>query len=211
MSLSTFRRIATGSALLLAAVAGAGPAEAGSPLTAPIEQFNAGLLQAMKAGKSMSFQERYAMLAPIISRSFDLPYLVQSAAGEHWDALSPEQRQAVIDAFRGYATAICAKYFDDYSGERFDIVRETKTSSGDPVVEVKISPGSPSDDAHVLSFVMRQAGAEWKAVDVMMDGMFSLVAVKRSEIRTLLASNGEAGLIASLRQSIARLSDAASR
>jgi hypothetical protein len=45
------------------------PASA-SELTAPIEQLDAGLVQAMKTGKATTFQQRYELLGPLIMRAF---------------------------------------------------------------------------------------------------------------------------------------------
>jgi phospholipid transport system substrate-binding protein len=190
---------------------GALSANAASGPAAAIEQLNANFLQAMKAGKSMSFQQRYALLAPAIERAFDLSFIMQSTTGAHWNSLTPDRRQVLTEAFERYAVSICAAYFADYSGERFEIQPATTNGAGDAVVPVKIVPGDPHDDVHVLGYVMRQANGEWKAIDVMMDGQFSIAAVKRSEIGALLSSDGESGLLARLQRSAAALSDYASR
>jgi ABC-type transporter MlaC component len=186
-------------------------AHAASALTAPIEELNARFLQVMKAGKTMQFQQRYAVLAPTITRVFDLTFLLQSAIGAHWPLLPSEQRTALTEAFRQYAVSLCAAYFDDYSGQRFEIVGETKTSDGDPIVLVKILPGDVQDDVHTLSYVMRQAGSEWKARDVLMDRQISLAEVALAQIRALLSHQGDAGLLARLQQTTAELSHGASR
>jgi len=197
--------------LLAAALLGAtSGAYAASALSIPIEELNARFLQVMKAGKTMQFQQRYAVLGPTIARAFDLPFLLQSAIGAHWALLTPEQRTALIDAFQQYAVSLCAAYFDDYSGQRFEILGETKTSSGDPSILVKILPGDTTDDVHTLSYVMRQVGSEWKAMDVVMDRQISLAALALDQIRALLSNYGHAGLLARLQQTTAELSHRAS-
>ena len=185
-------------------------ARATSALSAPIEELNARFLQVMKAGKTMQFQQRYAVLAPTITRAFDLPFLMQSAIGGHWAALTADQRTALIEAFQQYAVTLCAAYFDDYSGQRFEILGETKTSNGDPSILVKILPGDVTDDVHTLSYVMRQMGSEWKAVDVVMDRQISLAALALDQVRALLSNYGDAGLLARLQQTTAELSRRAS-
>ena len=66
--------------LLAAALLGAtSGAYAASALSTPIEELNARFLQLMKAGKTMQFQQRYAVLGPTIAHAFDLPFLMQSA------------------------------------------------------------------------------------------------------------------------------------
>lgn len=81
---------------------------ASSDLTAPIEQLNAELLKVMKAGKTLTFQQRYDLLAPVMIRAFNLKFIVKSAADERWDALPPTQQQAVLETFQHYAVTMCA-------------------------------------------------------------------------------------------------------
>ena len=181
-------------------------AHAASPVSAPIEELNARLVEVMKAGKTTQFQQRFALLSPTIAHAFDLNFLLQSAMGGHWAPLTPEQRTALTEAFQQYAVSLCAAYFDDYSGERFEVVGETKTSGGDPIVLVKIWPGDPKEDVHTLSYVMRQAGSGWKAMDVVMDRQISMAALALAQIRALLSNHGDAALLARLQQTTAELS-----
>jgi phospholipid transport system substrate-binding protein len=193
--------------LLTAALLGAAScAHAASAVSTPVEELNARFLQIMKAGKTMQFQQRYAVLAPTIKRTFDLTFLMQSAIGAHWALLTGEQRTALIEAFEQYAVSLCAAYFDDYSGQRFEITGEMKTSSGDPSILVKILPGEITDEVHTLSYVMRRVGSEWKAMDVVMDRQISLAALALDQIRALLSNYGDAGLLARLQQTTAELS-----
>ena len=53
---------------------------------------------------------------------------------------------------------------------------------------------------------MRQEGGGWKVVDVLAEGSISRVAAQRSEMRSVLADGGGAGLLVSLRQKTAELS-----
>jgi len=178
-----------------------------SDLTAPIEQLNAGLVKVMKAGKTLTFQQRYDLLAPVIIRVFNLKFIVENAAGERWNALPPTQQEALVETFQHYAVAMCASYFDDYAGERFELLPAAKTEKGDPVVKVKILPGNPSDDVHVLSYTMQKNGSDWQAIDVVMDGFVSFAAVKQAELRAILLSKGPAALLTRLQQLVADLSD----
>src|SRR5262249_29272824 len=186
-------------------------AHAASPVTAPIEELNARLVEVMKTGKTTQFQQRYALLLPTIAHAFDLTFLLQRAMGGHWAPLTPEQQTAFTEALPQYPTSSCASDFDNYSGERFEIVGETKTSGGDPIVLVKIWPGDPKEDVHTLSYVMRQAGSEWKATDVVMDRQISMATLALAQIRALLSNHGDARLLAPLRQTNSELSRPRSR
>ena len=49
-----------------------------------------------------------------------------------------------------------------------------------------------------LNYLMHKSGAEWKIMDVYLDGAISELATRRSEFGAILKSGGPDGLIASL-------------
>jgi hopanoid biosynthesis associated membrane protein HpnM len=183
-----------------------GHSAAASDVTAPIEQLDAGLLQAMKAGKGAPFKQRYDLLAPLISQAVDLDAILQGAI-PGWGSLPPAQQAALKTAFQHYSIATYVSHFDDYGGEHFDL--SPPATGADPVVRVKIVPGKPGDETHVLAYAMRQTTAGWKAVDVKADGSISQVIAQQEEIRSLVKSTGPAGLLARLQQKTAELSGGA--
>jgi phospholipid transport system substrate-binding protein len=195
-------RVALGA---MAALCLAGPAEA-SEVTAPIEQLDAGLLQVMKAGKSAPFQQRYDVLAPLVIRAIDLDAILRGGVGPTWASLSPADQAALKTAFQRYSIATYVAHFDDYAGEKFELY--PPAAGSDPVVKVKIVPGRPSDETHVLGYAMRQAGGGWKAIDVSADSEISQVVAQQEEIRSLVTRSGLAGLLARLQQKTAELSGA---
>jgi hopanoid biosynthesis associated membrane protein HpnM len=181
----------------------AGPAAA-SDVTAPIEQLDAGLLQAMKAGKAAPFKQRYDLLAPLVIRAIDLDAILIGGIGPGWAAVPSDQQAALKTAFQHFSIATYVSHFDDFSGERFDLY--PPAAGGDTVVRVKIVPGKPQDDTHVLGYVMRQTAGQWKAVDVTADSSISQVVAQQEEIRSLFKNSGAAGLLARLQQKTAELS-----
>jgi len=57
-----------------------------------------------------------------------------------------------------------------------------------------------------LDYVMRRGPQGWRAVDVLLDGSISRVAVQRSDFRSLITQGDAGALIASLNKKIADLS-----
>ena len=186
---------------------GIGGAAAASEMTAPIEQLDAGLLQVMKAGKAAPFQQRYNVLAPLVTRAVDLDAILEAGVGPGWASLPPAQQGALSAAFQRFSIATYVANFDDYGGERFELL---PGGAGDPVVRVRIVPG-PGGEAHTLAYAMRQTAAGWKAVDVKADGSISQVVAQQEEIRSLMRSAGAPGLLARLQQKTAELSGGALR
>jgi phospholipid transport system substrate-binding protein len=192
-------------ALVSAALAiGWSRAAIASEVTGPVEQLHAGLIAIMKAGKTATFRQRYEMIAPVVGRIFDLDVILRQAIGPRWASLPLDQQAALGDAFRRYTIASYVANFNDYSGQRFEVVPVVRAVGGDRVVETRIS--IPSGKAHVLDYLMRQEDGGWKVVDVLAEGSISRVAAQRSEMRSVLADSGSAGLLVSLRQKTAELS-----
>jgi phospholipid transport system substrate-binding protein len=172
---------------------------------APIQLLVDGLVEIMKAGPSTPFQQRYATLAPIIDRTFDLSAILQESVGSFWAPLPPQQQAILTDAFRRYTVSSYVNSFDDFNGQRFEISPETRAVGSDQVVETKVIPNR--GDRHELDYVMRQSPAGWRVVDVLADGSISRVAVQRSDFRRLLSRGGAQALAESLRTKSADLSD----
>jgi phospholipid transport system substrate-binding protein len=176
----------------------------GSEMTAPIEQLHSGLIEIMKAGKVAPFRQRYDKIAPVIVGAFDLEVIVRQVVGSRWTALPPDQQAALEDAFRRYTTASYVSNFDDYSGDRFELLPGVVAVGNDRIVNTRIV--TANGQAHVLAYVMRPSAGGWRIVDVLANGSISRVAAQRSEMRSVLSDGGGSGLLVSLRQKTAELS-----
>jgi phospholipid transport system substrate-binding protein len=174
------------------------------PAAAPIASLDAALIDAMKAGHTESFRDRYRALAPVIEQAFDLPQILQVSVGPRWNTLPPATQAQLLEAFRRFTIASYVANFDSYDGERFELLQDTRTVGADRVVETRMVAGNGK--AIRLDYVMRDQGGAWKAVDVLMDGSISRVAVQRSDFRGLLGQGGASELIASLQRKVADLS-----
>ncbi len=177
-------------------------------LAEPIEAFYAALLAAMKAGKSTDFSHRFAIIAPALDRAFDLPVILAVSIGVRWSSLSAEDRAALLEAFRRYTISSYVVRFDNFTGQRFEVLPDVRVAGNDErVLHTRIVP--VSGDPRVLDYLMHQEGRSWKVVDVLLDGSISQVAVQRSDFRRLLAEGGVAALLASLNRKAADLSSGA--
>jgi phospholipid transport system substrate-binding protein len=177
------------------------------PAAAPVAALDAALIEAMKAGRDTPFRDRYAALAPAIERAFDLPAILQVSVGPRWASLAPAIQAQLLHVFRRFTIASYVANFDTYDGERFEILPTTRSIGADQVVETRMVAGN--GETIRLDYVMRDEGGDWKAVDVLMDGSISRVAVQRSDFRGLLGRGGAADLIASLQRKVADLSGGA--
>jgi phospholipid transport system substrate-binding protein len=179
------------------AVPGAGRAQAAGP-AAPIVALNAALRAGMQAGRAVPFAERAARLRPAVERAFDLPAILAASVGPRFGGFSEAGKAALLAAFTAFTVATWASNFDSDGGEVFEVVPQTRASGADLVVTTRIVP--PAGEATRLDYVMRQGEGGWKAVDILLNGTISRVAVQRSDFRSLVAGGDPAPLIESLRR-----------
>ena len=157
------------------------------------------LLTTMRYGPTLGQSGRYARLAPVVDRLFDVPAMARMAVGPTWATLSPAQQQQLIDAFRHYIAATYADRFDSYSGQQLQVTGE-RPYNGDVIVQTKIvkSDGDITD----LDYLMRQNQGSWQISDVYLDGTISQVAIQRSEFHSILRREGVDGLVAALNRKV---------
>jgi phospholipid transport system substrate-binding protein len=174
-------------------------------VAAGIQRLYAALLAVMKAGAAKPFTQRYTALAQPVAQALDLPAILQVAVGPAWAALPAAQQSALQAAFQKYSVATYVSQFDSYNGERLEVLPGLRTlPNGQPVLHSEIV--SSSGDTHAIDYVMRQTPEGWKAVDVLLDGTISRVAVLRSDFRRLLARGGPTELTNFLQQKATDLS-----
>ncbi|GAC1342040.1 MAG: hypothetical protein NVSMB18_15320 [Acetobacteraceae bacterium] len=197
--MSLTRRAALVAGLALPFAARAADPEA----AAPIQALTQALLATMRAGKSVPFPQRYAALAPVVERAFDLPAILQVSVGPRWASIPAAQQVALLDAFRKFTVSSYVANFSEFNGERIELVAENRTVGADQVVGTRIAPanGEPTR----IDYVMRRGTGGWRAVDVLLNGSISQVAVNRSDWRSALGSGAEP-LIDNLRRKVADLS-----
>ncbi len=173
-----------------------------------VTALNAGLLAQMKSGRAVPFATRYAQLAPLIERVFDLPAILRASVGLRWARLAQDDQTQLLDAFRSYTVSSYVANFDHDSGERFVTLPAQRSVGEQVVVATQIVPlsGAPTRIDYVLRPEKGESGVLWKAIDVMLDGSISRVAVQRSEFYGLLRNGGVANLIGTLRRKTADLS-----
>lgn len=171
--------------------------------TVPIAALNAALRAGMKAGRASPFATRAANLRPAVERAFDLSAILQASVGPRFAGFAEPAQRALLEAFTAFTVATWVANFDIDGGETFELTPQTRASGSDEVVSTRIVPAS--GEATRLDYVMRKLAGGWKAVDILLNGTISRVAVQRSDFRSLVAGGDPAPLLASLRSRAAGL------
>ena len=173
-----------------------GYGESADPAASRINSLYDALLDTMKQAKQLGLKGRYDKLAAVLAKSYDLASMSRIAVGQSWSTLSAPQQLAIVNAFTRMTTATYATRFDDFSGEQFEILQTVDQPNGDKIVKTRIiqSNGKPV----ALNYSMRKTGADWKIVDVYLDGTISELASRRAEFGAILKSGGPDALVSSL-------------
>jgi phospholipid transport system substrate-binding protein len=195
--------------LPLVLVAGGANAQSAPAGGAPgtISQFYVVLLQVMKEGRQTPFQTRYQTLAPAVDQAFDLEGILRVSVGSYWSSLPDAQRQNLLSVFRAFTVANYVSNFHSYKGRVLTVSPTTRAVGAQQVVSTTIA--KPNRDPLKIDYVMRNESTGWKAVDVLLDGTISRVAVQRSDFASLVTQGNASQLIATLKTKVHNLSKGA--
>jgi phospholipid transport system substrate-binding protein len=164
-----------------------------------VRGFYDALLTTMRNGPTLGQSGRYARLAPVVDRIFDVPSMTRLAIGPTWATLSPAQQQQLVEAFRHYVAATYADRFDSYSGQQLQVTGE-RPYNADVIVQTKIIKSD--GDTTTLDYLMRQNQGSWQISDVYLDGTISQLAIQRSEFYSILRREGVEGLVMALNRKV---------
>jgi phospholipid transport system substrate-binding protein len=164
-----------------------------------VRGFYDALLTTMRNGPTLGQSGRYARLAPVVDRVFDVPSMTRLAIGPSWATLSPAQQQQLVEAFRHYVAATYADRFDSYSGQQLQVTGE-RPYNADVIVQTKIVKSD--GDTTTLDYLMRQNQGSWQISDVYLDGTISQLAIQRSEFYSILRRDGVDGLVMALNRKV---------
>jgi phospholipid transport system substrate-binding protein len=167
--------------------------ESADPAASRISGFYEILVNTMQRGRQLGLKGRYERLAPVLSKTYDLASMARIAVGPSWNGLSAQQHIEIVNAFTRMTVATYASRYDDFSGERFEISQTADQPNGDKIVKTRIIQTNGKTVA--LNYLMRKSGAEWKIMDVYLDGVISELASRRSEFGAILKSGGPDALV----------------
>jgi phospholipid transport system substrate-binding protein len=156
----------------------------------------------MKDAKQIGYQGRFAALEAVMNDVFDFAGMTRAAVGPAWVNMSPDQKAAVVDAFRRYSIATYATQFDDYSGEQIQLADTSNPGQG-TLVGTVLTTGK--GDTIKFGYLLHKVGAAWRVIDIYLDGSISQLAVRRSEFRSVLSRSGPEGLVQLLDEKAKRL------
>ncbi|MGC2204161.1 MAG: ABC transporter substrate-binding protein [Stellaceae bacterium] len=185
------RLLAAGLLLLVPIAARAAP---GAP-TGVVQNFYSVLLDVMQHAAALGPKGRYQKLEPVVLGTFDVPFMARLSVGPTWAKLMPEQKRRAVQAYSRYIAAIYASRFDDYAGEKLEVLGQHQIKHGTLIrTHIIKSNGEPVE----INYVVHDNDVAWQIRDIYLSGSISELATRRSEFASILRTSGIDGLIASL-------------
>src|SRR5262245_59710949 len=100
------------------------------PASDVIAKLNTVFIDVMKNAQSLGYEGRYKKLEPALSDAYDFPEMTRVSLGRHRRELTDEQKQQVTAAFKDLSLATYAARFNNFSGQRFEILGEEPAPGG---------------------------------------------------------------------------------
>lgn len=196
-----FCLIFTGTAIAALAAQGTDDAaeqEAAAPETA-VARLETALIENMKAGDSMSFEDRFETLRPLLAEIMAVDRMGRYVFGRDWASFEAAQREEFTKVFLDLSAATYASQFKAFGGESFDPVSVQQPGEDRVVVKRRLTTGSGKQIA--FDYLMTRDDSNWQIVTIVTDGVSDL-AIKRTQYRRILENQDFDAVIAHIRESI---------
>jgi phospholipid transport system substrate-binding protein len=164
-----------------------------------VEKLHAALLDVMKQAKMLGYKGRYQRLAPVVTSSYDLPFISRVVVGRYWSTLSQEQQEQFVNTFTKLSIATYANQFAGYSGERFKTISAEESPRGQLVIKTTLIKANGEEVE--LNYMLHQKEHLWRIINVIAQGVSDL-SLKRAQYTSYLKENGFDGLLQKINEKI---------
>lgn len=184
------RGLSAAALLLLAGSAYA----ADEPAVQTVQDLYAAFAAAVKSGAG-PLPARVEAVGPAMDKAFDFPAMARIAVGAKWSGFTPEQQNAVTEAFKRGLTVTYANRLARAAGGKFEVTPKVETRGGQRVVPTHVT--AADGDESEVDFVVNAGN---RIQDVLLNGDVSEVAAQRNALSAPLKSGGADGAVKFLRQ-----------
>jgi phospholipid transport system substrate-binding protein len=144
-------------------------------------------------------EERRKLLRETISPRFDFEEMARRALGAEWSRRTAEEQSEFIKIFTEFVAETAVINIEFYDGERFVYSAE---KIDDPYAEVNGKIFSKENDETKINYLLHRVDEEWKAYDLVIDGI-SFVGNFRSQFNRLVRQSSYEGLVQRIREKLA--------
>jgi len=150
-----------------------------------VNKLHESLLTAMKLGDKKGPSERYNLLEPIISQSFDFPKIARIVTGRHWKSASKTDQNQFKNSLLRLGTSSYASNFKEYSGHHFKVIK-SKEFGKKAIVETTLIDSE--DNSIKIKYMLQKKENMWRIINVIAEGVSDL-SLKRADYTLFLESN----------------------
>jgi phospholipid transport system substrate-binding protein len=129
---------------------------------------------------------------------FDFERMTRLAVGRSWQQATPEQRQALVAAFRTMLVRTYSSSLSQYRNQTIE-VKPLKMAPNDTDVTVRTAVIQQGGPQIPIDYAMEKKDNAWKVYDVTVDGA-SLVTTYRGSFGEQIQKGGIDGLIKTLQE-----------
>ena len=167
-----------------------------------VRHFHENLMPVLGAVSQVPAGQRATPIRNAVNNAFHMPLIGRLVIGPSWKKLDRATKQRLVDAILklNVATYLNRLGNERLLGHRIDGIRDG--ANGNHLVDATIDA---TTGPMRLTYVTRQLKGRWWIIDVLLDGQFSELEIRRNEYRDLLAQSGVPGLIHALERQTAEL------
>ena len=144
----------------------------------------------------------------LLAHNFNVPLIGKWVMGRHWRAANDVEKDEYMHLFEDLIVITYIDRFDQYSGEKINVVNTIMTPGKDSIVYSELV--RPQGDGVIrVDWRVRQNGDIYKIVDVYVEGI-SMGQTQRSEFASVIKQKGGTieGLLQVLRTKVSALQQA---
>ena len=156
-----------------------------------------GVLQDQALKKPERTDERVTQLKKIAALRFDYGEMAKRSLGGQWNKLGEGDRQEFVDLFTEFLTATYVEKIHSYSGEEVKFLDEHLEGNHAEVKSIMVGKKTEIP----MDYRLMKKGDDWKAYDVLIDGI-SLVQNYRGQFTATLRASSYEHLVQILRDKI---------
>ena len=151
-------------------------------------------LSAIQKSSKNSPAQRTALLNQALDVSYDFPAIISKTVGYRYETFTPQEKEAVLTAFKNYTTARYLSSFANSSDTQFKISPDVKTapSGTNQIISTTVGSGS---DATQINYIVHKTPQGWRIIDVLLNGNISQTAIQRGDFSSTLAKGGSQALV----------------
>lgn len=158
-----------------------------------------GVMRDQELKKPERMDELVTRLKKIADARFDYGEMAKRSLGGQWIKLREKEQQEFVDLFTEFLTATYVEKIHSYSGEEVTFLNERVEGHYAEVKTVMV--GKKTDTP--MDYRLVKKGDDWKAYDVVVDGI-SLVRNYREQFAAILRVSSYERLVLTLREKVAQ-------